>query len=331
MSQAHRIARIAVGLGVWLVSVAIAPLPAQRATKRILILAGHASHGPGAHEFKAGSMLLQKSLSVVPGVRVDVVTNDWPTKTVDGQTVDDNTLLDQADAIFIYADGGASHPINPGNRIAVLDKEVARGAGIGFGHYGVEVPVGPSSEALLRWIGGYYENNYSVNPQWAPTWAPFPSSPVTRGVSPFTNTDEWYFELKWTQDPALKARIVPILQATPSDDVRDGPYVSPRGPFPHVVADSGNVETLMWTVERANGRRGLGFTGGHTHTHWGDVNQRRLVANALLWLAKIDVPAGGVKDTITDEDLKLNLDDKPARRGGPPPAGAPGAGPGRGR
>lgn len=278
-------------------------------------------------------MLLQKSLSGVPGVKVDVFTNGWPTKIVNGQTVDDNAPLEQADAIFIYADGGANHPINQGDRIAVLDKQAARGAGLGFAHYGVEVPVGPSSEALLRWIGAYYEDNYSVNPMWEPAFAPLTSHAVTRGVGAFANRDEWYFQLKWAPDAALKAaRLAPVLIATPSDDVRDGPYVSPRGPFPHVVADSGKAETMMWLVERANGSRGLGFTGGHTHTHWGDVNQRRLVANALLWLAKADVPAGGVQDRITAADLTLNLDDKPARRGGPPPAGAPGreGGPARG-
>jgi hypothetical protein len=35
--------------------------------------------------------------------------------------------------------------------------------------------------------------------------------------------------------------------------------------------------------------------------------------NALLWIAKIDVPAGGVVDRITDADLTMNLDEKPPR------------------
>ena len=32
--------------------------------------------------------------------------------------------------------------------------------------------------------------------------------------------------------------------------------------------------------------------------------------NALLWIAKVDVPAGGVEDQITADDLTQNLDDK---------------------
>ena len=48
----------------------------------------------------------------------------------------------------------------------------------------------------------------------------------------------------------------------------------------------------------------------HTHTNWGDVNQRRVVLNALLWIAKVEVPPNGVQDTITPADLTLNLDEK---------------------
>ena len=67
---------------------------------------------------------------------------------------------------------------------------------------------------------------------------------------------------------------------------------------------------MMWAYERPNGGRSFGFTGGHTHTNWGDPNQRKIMLNGLLWLAKIDVPAKGVEDKITEADLAQNLDDK---------------------
>src|SRR5687767_10943309 len=66
---------------------------AQTATKRIVLLAGRPSHPPGMHEFRAGSLLLQKSLSGVKGVTVDVIANGWPVKMEDGKPVDDNTAL----------------------------------------------------------------------------------------------------------------------------------------------------------------------------------------------------------------------------------------------
>jgi len=149
---------------------------------------------------------------------------------------------------------------------------------------------------------------------WLPMFESFPNHPVTRGVKPFSNRDEWYFNMRWTPDQAAMKRLTPILTAKPSDEVRKGPYVSPQGPYPHIIADSGKVETMMWVYERPGGGRSFGFTGGHTHTNWGDVSQRKVVLNALLWIAKVDVPAGGVVDAITPEDLTVNLDEKPPRK-----------------
>ena len=294
-----------------LVAVAAATVAAdQTSPVRIVLIAGRPSHGPGMHEHRAGSMLLQKALSDFRGVTVDVFTNGWPSKMVDEKPVDDHAALDGAAAVFIYADGGKGHPALQGDRTKVLDALAAKGVGLGFAHYGVEVPAATAGETMHRWAGGFYETNYSVNPMWSPEFSQFPSHPITRGVGPFSNRDEWYFNMRWTSDEARKSRITPLLVATPSDAVRAGPYVSPRGPYPHIVADAGRAETMMWAYERADGGRSFGFTGGHTHTNWGDANQRRIVLNALLWIAKVPVPASGVVDRITASDLTVNLDPK---------------------
>ena len=289
-------------------------LTSQGGNKRIVLIAGRPSHPPGMHEFRAGTMLLQKALSGVPGVTVDVYTNGWPSKTVDGVAADDNAALAGADAVLIYSDGGKGNPAIQRDHTTVIDALAAKGVGLGFAHYAVEVPAGAPGESMQRWIGGYYETNFSVNPMWKPAFDTFPTHPVTRGVQPFATHDEWYFNMRWTTDAKAMARVTPILTSKPSDDVRDGPYVSPRGPYPHIIADSGKVETMMWVYERPDGGRSFGFTGGHTHANWGDVNQRRIMLNALLWIAKAEVPAKGVVDTITDADLTNNLDPKPPRR-----------------
>ena len=286
----------------------------QGANKRIVLIAGRPSHPPGMHEFRAGTMLLQKALGGVPGVTVDVYTNGWPSKTVDGAASDDHAALDGADAVLIYSDGGKGNPAIQRDHSAVLDALAAKGVGLGFAHYAVEVPAGVPGESMQRWIGGYYETNFSVNPMWKPAFEILPKHPVTRGVQPFATHDEWYFNMRWTPDAKAMARLTPLLTSKPDDDVRKGPYVSPRGPYPHIIADSGKVESMMWVYERPDGGRSFGFTGGHTHANWGDVNQRKVMLNALLWLAKVDVPANGVEDKITDADLTVNLDPKPPRR-----------------
>jgi type 1 glutamine amidotransferase len=294
-------------------AVIIASIAVRGADKRIVLIAGRPSHPPGMHEFRAGCLLLQKALASVPGITVQVYDGGWPSKEVDGARVDDSAALEHADAILVYSDGGRNHPAIQGERPALLESLARRGVGLGFAHYGVEVPAGAPGDALHRWIGGFYETNFSVNPMWAPKFDTLPQHPVTRGVGPFSTHDEWYFNMRWPSDAAMKARITPLLVATPSDEVRKGPYVSPRGPYDHIVADSGKAETMMWVYERPDGGRGFGFTGGHTHTNWGDPNQRKVVLNALLWIAKVDVPARGVEDRIADADLTQNLDDKKKR------------------
>jgi hypothetical protein len=131
---------------------------------------------------------------------------------------------------------------------------------------------------------------------------------VTQGVKPFSLRDEWYFNMRWAEHPA--GRITEILVDTPSDKVRNGPYVYPQGPYKHIQEAKGRPEAMMWTFERNDGGRGFGFTGGHTHKHWGNENQRKIVLNALVWIAKGEIPSGGIESTVTAEDLEKNLDPK---------------------
>jgi hypothetical protein len=67
---------------------------------------------------------------------------------------------------------------------------------------------------------------------------------------------------------------------------------------------------MMWAVERKDGGRGFGFTGGHFHDNWGNDPFRKIVLNALVWLAQAEVPGGGVKSSVTSDDLNANLDPK---------------------
>jgi Trehalose utilisation len=304
--------RVLTGLAIT-AALGFAAYPASGADKRIVLIAGRPSHPPGMHEFRAGCLLFQKALSGFPGVTVQVYDGGWPSKMVDGARVDDDAALDNADAILIYSDGGRGNPAIQGKRLELLDALAGKGVGLGFAHYAVEVPAGVPGDAMHRWIGGYYETNFSVNPMWKPAFDKLPNHPVMRGVQPFATHDEWYFNMRWAADAAAKSRFTPLLVSTPSDEVRKGPYVSPKGPYDHIIADSGKTETMMWVTERASGGRGFGFTGGHTHANWGDPNQRKVMLNALLWLAKIDVPQRGVEDKITEADLTQNLDDKKKR------------------
>jgi type 1 glutamine amidotransferase len=272
------------------------------APRRIVLVAGRPSHGPGEHEHNAGVALFKRCLDGVPGVQTTAHFSGWPT---------DPNAFDGADAIVIYSDGGNGHPAIQEGRLQQLDALLARGVGFATIHYANEVPTARGGEEFMRWTGGYYETNVSVNPIWTADYRQFPNHPITRGVQPFSTRDEWYFNIHFR--PGMSG-ITPILQSRPSDAVRDGPYVSPRGPYPHIQAAKGQVETMAWATERPDGGRGFGYTGGHYHANWGNENARKLVLNALVWVAKAEVPAGGVNCAVTAEDLTKNLDPKPPRQ-----------------
>jgi len=284
---------------------------AAPAVRKLVMIAGPVSHPPLMHEFRAGSILLQKRLAQVPGLQTVLVTNGWPTRVVNGERVDDPSVFDGADAIFIYSDGGARHPALQGERRELLRGMMARGVSLGCAHYAVEVPAGAGGAEWKAWIGGYYETHFSCNPIWEAEFRELPVHPITRGVQPFRTRDEWYFNMSFRDN---KEGVKDILVATPSDAVRDGPYVSPKGPYPHIQAAKGRPETTLWAVERPDGGRGLGFTGGHFHLNWQNDDQRRLILNALVWLAKLEVPAGGVDSApVSDVEIHENLDEKPPR------------------
>ena len=292
-----------------LIAVCVWPLGALAADKKIVLIAGKPSHGPGAHEHRAGCLLLQKCLAGFPGVKVFVYDGGWPTKQVAGQTVDNDAVLEDADAIVIYSDGGVKHPALGGEHLATLGRQIKRGAGLGALHYAVEPTKEKGQAEWLDWIGGAFEINWSVNPHWDGNFKVLPVHAVTRGVKPFTTNDEWYFNMRFR--PGMKG-VTPILSDVPPPSTMSRPDGAHSGnPGIRELVANQTPQHVMWVTENANGSRGFGFTGGHHHASWQKEDQRKLVLNAILWLAKVEVPKDGVTSTVTAADMAANLDPKP--------------------
>ena len=79
---------------------------------------------------------------------------------------------------------------------------------------------------------------------------------------------------------------------------------------PAVRAAKGAREVLAWAYERPTGGRGFGYTGAHFHKNWGNDDFRRLMLNALVWTAGLDVPSAGVASTVSNDDMAAHLDVK---------------------
>jgi hypothetical protein len=51
---------------------------------------------------------------------------------------------------------------------------------------------------------------------------------------------------------------------------------------------------VSWAVERQGGGRGFTFTGMDFYKNLWNEQHRRILANGIVWAAKMDVPSGGV-------------------------------------
>lgn len=272
---------------------------AQKVAKgvtKIVFVADTAPHGPrGNHEFVAAAVYLAKTINAnYPKAYAAVYTKQkWPKD------------LSYADTIIVLMNHGGS-AVNPAVKAATK-----RGAGFMAIHYGVEVNKGDQGQHYLKWLGGYFETFWSVNPWWTPDFKEIPRHPTTRGVKPFSINDEWYYHMRFVD--GMKG-VTPILVALPPlKTIRNGgKRPSARGGNKAVweAVSNGKKQTMAWAYERPDGGRGFGFTGLHKHSNLGNDSMRTLLLNAVAWVAKLKVPAGGVPSKPLDRNALEQLIDE---------------------
>ncbi len=272
--------------------------------KKVVFIGGVKSHGFGAHEHTAGIKLLMDALNRnFPEIHTAAYIDGHP---------DDPTALDNADAVVLYSNGGLRHPWL--GAIGQIDQLAARRAGIGAIHFAVEVPEGEPGAKFLDWIGGYFERWWSVNPHWTLRETRLAGDhPITNGVNKFEINDEWYFNIRFR--PGMHG-VTPILQAVPPKESMSRPDGPASGnPYARAAVRRGDEQTLLWASTRPNGGRGFGFTGGHVHWNWAHPDYRKLVLNAIAWIAGAEVPHNGIESgPYSMEDMLANQDFPPGGR-----------------
>jgi type 1 glutamine amidotransferase len=269
--------------------------------KSVVMIAGKPSHGPGEHEHNAGVQLLAKCLGQGASDRVEVkihLNAEWPSAEE----------LAKADTIVIYADGGGGHPALQQDHLQQLGAQMKRGCGFVCLHYAVEVPKEKGGPEFQDWLGGYFEMNWSVNPHWMAHFKELPKHPISNGVKPFSTNDEWYYHMRFRDG---MQGVTPVLTDVPPENtVAANDSTHGGNPAVREEVAAKKPQHVAWAVDRQDGGRGFGFTGGHFHKGWGNDDQRKLVLNAIVWTAKAEVPANGIESKITPEDLAVNLDPK---------------------
>ena len=257
---------------------------AVRPRKIILIAGPLDTHPRDTHEYEKNIILIQHCLETSPdlhGVTVETHFNGWPNNTA---------TLDDADTIFLTGGGSdrqeTDHPLYVGDHFSQLDRQMRRGCGIVFFHWSTFHPR-RVHDRITEWAGGYFDYESGTNANhwfsaiqtrdWT-TALGAPRHPIARGVQPFKLTEEFYFQLRFRDDDP---RLTPILLHS-------------------AASGEARPSTVGWAVERADGGRGFGFTGGHFFKNWWLPDFRRLVLNAIAWTAHAEVPPGGVRSMLEE-------------------------------
>jgi hypothetical protein len=255
--------RLRATLSCVLISVLAGPARAAEVSKVVLVACPSATVD---HHHLDSATQLARALRQAARLNA-VVSQGWPRAEV----------LAGAQAIVLYCDGGERHPALVPEQSRALQARLDAGAGLVALHGAVVFPPGAADRARA-WLGGFVEVQAAsaLRVSWPAPFPRFPVHPVTRGVVPFTFEDRW--------PPAVELAagapgVTVLLSAIPPEVARARANRSP------VVA--------AWAFERPGGGRSFAMTGGHYPDAWADQNLRRLVVNAILWTARLEVPVEG--------------------------------------
>jgi len=284
------------------VKVSSVPLVSLKNTKvsqkkKVVFISGKPSHGRMKHEHRAGNIILAKRLNQ-SGLHVEAVVLD------DIGYPKDESVLEDASTIVIFCTGHGGHVLNP--KLKEFDALMKKGIGVIMIHWATEAVSGAPGDKFLEWMGGFCDLNWSVNPHWKPNFKPR-KHPIWNGVDPFSVDDEWYYHMRFVND---RTGLTPILTDLPPVETLKRPDGMRSGnPAVRKAVANGETQHVAWAYERPEGGRGFGFTGGHNHVSWQDDNYRKIMLNAILWTAGMEVPENGVSSSAPDNlEIESNLD-----------------------
>ncbi len=244
-------------------------LAADTPKTRILLIGKNPDHPYGSHMYMHTCEILARCLERTPGVET-VVSNGWPK---------DPKLLEGVKAIVVYTSPAAELLLEGPHR-AQVDALMKKGVGLVTIHWASSVnknnldTLGPT---WLRYMGATWVSNVGLSGGKSPLKQLLPEHPICRGWKEYTIEDEYYL------DPVIK-------QAKPLLQVRER---------------KGKEVVVGWVHERADGGRAFGTTLGHPYSNFQIEAFRRMLVNAILWSAHLEVPRDGAPVDIGAKALAL--------------------------
>lgn len=265
--------RLRLALFCMLASVALASCGRSEPAE-VVIIGGPHSEGPGKHEYAKGVAQMRAILEASPDTQhaLHVVTysDGWPS---------DPHALDRAATVIWYFDGLNHHPMNSPAIRAQMAAARKRGVGIVALHQASTAPE-HDSLGLESWLGGVRMGMFDRTTEWARLEPVSRAVPVSHGLAAIDIRDEFYPSYQF----ASTGRRTPVLAADLHPQYRQGKPI---------LDDKAERTDIAWTYESDDGARSFVFTGGHFDDSWHRPDVARLLVNAVLWTAHLDVPERG--------------------------------------
>jgi type 1 glutamine amidotransferase len=269
-------------------------IPVYAQSRKIVFVAAPKDHGvPGRHEYEKDLRVLAYSLEHSSNLQ------NITTKVYVGKAPGIDELKDAA-VIVVHGDGDRSanehNPIFPANAttdhgkyspeqaayLKDFDELMKKGVGLVVLHYTTEIENPTARQYFMDWVGGYYASEPGVRNNPVDQWAMAlqnESHPILRGIHPWNYKEEIFTKFQ------LSDSATPLIIATP-EVVKFGPRVA------------------SWAYQRKEGGRGFVFGGMDMHNNLQLEDARRLLLNGIVWAARIEVPAGGVASTVSEDVMK---------------------------
>jgi type 1 glutamine amidotransferase len=208
-------------------------------------------------------------VKLTPGIEA-VVSNGWPA---------DPKTLEGVKAIVVYTSPAAELLLDGPHRHEV-DAAVKQGVGLVTIHWASTVRE-PNLERLgptwLSYLGGTWVSNVGLSGGRSPLKQLAPDHPICRGWSEYEIEDEYYLH----------------------------PIIKDAKPFLQVRERGGSDVVVGWVYERPDGGRSFATTLGHPYKNFQIEAFRRMIVNAILWSAKMEVPEDGAAVHLSGEVLAL--------------------------
>jgi type 1 glutamine amidotransferase len=259
------------GLALTLVLLACGLAGAQEKPKtKVLLIGKDPDHPYGSHMYMHTCGVLAKCLQRTAGVEA-VVSNGWPK---------DAKALEGVKAIVVYTSPAAELLLEGPHRDQV-GRLMKAGAGLVTIHWASSVNqknfdrLGPT---WLGYLGGTWVSNVGLSAGKSRLEQLDPKHPICRGWSEYEIEDEYYL------DPVIGKKTTPLLR---------------------VRERKGKEVVVGWAFERPGGGRSFGTTLGHPYSNFQIEAFRRMIVNAILWSAHVEVPEAGAPVDIGKEALAL--------------------------